>query len=106
MNNNRFSSIFWDFGGVITSSPFEAFNSFEENNDIPEDFIRKVNSINPNENAWAQLEQSKISLKEFDDLFAKESKNLEEKFKVVKFCLCFKARLDQKLCKQLKNLKV
>ena len=76
MNNNRFSSIFWDFGGVITSSPFEAFNTFEEDNDIPKDFIRKVNSTNPYENAWAQLEQSKISLKEFDSLFAIESKKL------------------------------
>ena len=76
MNNNRFSSIFWDFGGVITSSPFEAFNSFEKDNDIPKDFIRQVNSMNPNENAWAQLEQSKISLEEFDGLFAMESKKL------------------------------
>ena len=76
MNNNRFSSIFWDFGGVITSSPFEAFNSFEEDNNIPKDFIRKVNSINPDANAWAQLEQSKISLEEFDSLFAMESKKL------------------------------
>ena len=76
MNNNRFSSIFWDFGGVITSSPFEAFNLFEKENNIPLDFIRKVNSTNPFNNAWAQLEQSKISLKEFDLLFAKESKQL------------------------------
>ena len=65
MNNNRFSSIFWDFGGVITSSPFEAFNVFEKENNIPFDFIRKVNSTNPFNNAWAQLEQSKISLEEF-----------------------------------------
>ena len=76
MNNNRFSSIFWDFGGVITSSPFEAFNLFEKENNIPLDFIRKVNSTNPFNNAWAQLEQSKISLEEFDLLFAKESKQL------------------------------
>ena len=76
MNNNRFSSIFWDFGGVITSSPFEAFNLFEKENNVPLDFIRKVNSTNPFNNAWAQLEQSKISLKEFDLLFAKESKQL------------------------------
>ena len=76
MNNNRFSSIFWDFGGVITSSPFEAFNLFEKENNIPLDFIRKVNSTNPFNNAWAQLEESKISLKEFDLLFAKESKQL------------------------------
>ena len=76
MNNNRFSSIFWDFGGVITSSPFEAFNLFEKENNVPLDFIRKVNSTNPFNNAWAQLERSKISLKEFDLLFAKESKQL------------------------------
>ena len=76
MNNNRFSSIFWDFGGVITSSPFEAFNLFEKENNVPLDFIRKVNSTNPFNNAWAQLEESKISLKEFDLLFAKESKQL------------------------------
>ena len=63
MNNNRFSSIFWDFGGVITSSPFEAFNSFEEANDIPKDFIRKVNSTNSYTNAWAQLEQSESHVK-------------------------------------------
>ena len=76
MNNNRFSSIFWDFGGVITSSPFEAFNLFEKENNVPLDFIRKVNSTNPFNNAWAQLEESKISPKEFDLLFAKESKQL------------------------------
>ena len=76
MNNNRFSSIFWDFGGVVTSSPFEAFNLFEKENNVPLDFIRKVNSTNPFNNAWAQLEESKISLKEFDLLFAKESKQL------------------------------
>ena len=76
MNNNRFSSIFCDFGGVITSSPFEAFNLFEKENNVPLDFIRKVNSTNPFNNAWAQLEESKISLKEFDLLFAKESKQL------------------------------
>ena len=76
MNNNRFSSIFWDFGGVITSSPFEAFNVFEKENNIPFDFIRNVNSTNPFNNAWAQLEQSKISLEEFNILFAEESKLL------------------------------
>ena len=23
-------AVFWDFGGVITSSPFDSFNSYEE----------------------------------------------------------------------------
>ena len=69
-------AVFWDFGGVITSSPFEAFSNFELNNNLPKDFIRKVNSTNHKSNAWAQLEQSKINLEEFDVLFKKESKSL------------------------------
>ena len=60
MQKLRFSSVFWDFGGVITSSPFEAFSKFEIDNHLPKDFIRKVNSTNHKTNAWAKLEQSKI----------------------------------------------
>ena len=105
MNNNRFSSIFWDFGGVITSSPFEAFNSFEENNDIPKDFIRKVNSINPNENAWAQLEQSKISLEEFDDLFAKESKKLGREIQGSEVLSLLQGEIRPKIVQAIKKFK-
>ena len=76
MIDKKFKAVFWDFGGVITSSPFQAFSSFENENDLPKDFIRRVNSTNPYENAWAKLESSKISLEEFDKLFALESENL------------------------------
>ena len=76
MKLNQYSSIFWDFGGVITSSPFEAFKKFEVENDLPENFLRKVNSTNPQNNAWALLEQSKINQMEFNDLFFQESSEL------------------------------
>ena len=76
MKLNQYSSIFWDFGGVITSSPFEAFKKFEVENDLPENFLRKVNSTNPQNNAWALLEQSKINQIEFNDLFFQESSEL------------------------------
>ena len=76
MEFNQYSSIFWDFGGVITSSPFEAFNKFEKENKLPENFLRKVNSTNPENNAWALLEQSKINQEEFDRLFFQESSQL------------------------------
>ena len=64
----------WDFGGVITSSPFEAFNRFERENNIPMDFIRKINSTNPERNAWALFESSRISLEEFDKKFEEETR--------------------------------
>ena len=105
MNNNRFSSIFWDFGGVITSSPFEAFNTFEEDNDIPKDFIRKVNSTNPYENAWAQLEQSKISLKEFDSLFAIESKKLGKEIQGREVLSLLQGEIRPKIVQAIKKFK-
>lgn len=68
-------AVFWDFGGVITSSPFEAFNRYESANDLPKDIIRTINSTNPDTNAWAQLENSRINVDEFDRKFAQESED-------------------------------
>ena len=68
-----FKAVLWDFGGVITTSPFEAFSQFEAENNLPEDFIRCINATNPETNAWAQLESSEISLEEFDAKFAAEA---------------------------------
>ncbi len=65
--------IIWDFGGVITESPLEAFNRYELENNLPLNIISKVNSTNPDSNAWALLESSKISLEEFDQMFLEES---------------------------------
>jgi putative hydrolase of the HAD superfamily len=69
-------AVFWDFGGVITSSPFESFNRFEKENNLPLDFLRSVNSTNPDSNAWALLERNEINLEEFDLLFEHESDDL------------------------------
>ena len=69
-------AVFWDFGGVITSSPFESFNRFEAYNRLPENFLRTVNSTNPDNNAWAKLEKTEVGIEEFSDLFLEESKAL------------------------------
>ena len=66
-------AVLWDFGGVITSSPFESFNKFEVEKKIPVDFIRQINAENHETNAWAKLESSEINLNEFDRLFRLES---------------------------------
>ena len=66
-------AVIWDFGGVLTSSPFEAFTRYEEQNGLPRDFIRSVNAKNGDTNAWARLERSEVSAEEFDALFKAES---------------------------------
>jgi len=69
-------AILWDFGGVLTTSPFEAFNRYEAERGIPRDFIRRVNATNPERNAWALFESSQVGIEEFDTLFAQESEQL------------------------------
>jgi putative hydrolase of the HAD superfamily len=71
--NANFQAVLWDFGGVLTTSPFEAFNRYEVAQGIPLDFIRGVNATNPETNAWAQFESSQITPEQFDVLFATET---------------------------------
>jgi putative hydrolase of the HAD superfamily len=66
-------AVFWDFGGVITSSPFEAFRRYESERGLPQDFLRETNAVNHEHNAWAKLERNEISPVEFDALFLAET---------------------------------
>jgi putative hydrolase of the HAD superfamily len=70
------SAVFWDFGGVILTSPFEAFNRYEERHGLPRDFIRSVNAVDPDTNAWARIERRELTADEFDVAFGDESEAL------------------------------
>jgi putative hydrolase of the HAD superfamily len=69
-------AVIWDFGGVITSSPFEAFARFEAERGLPVDIIRRTNAANHLENAWAKFERAEVDIDAFDALFAAESRAL------------------------------
>ena len=66
-------AVIWDFGGVFTSSPFEAFNRYEAEKGLPKDLIRRVNATNHHDNAWALFERNEIDAARFDKLFLEES---------------------------------
>ena len=66
-------AVIWDFGGVLTTSPFEAFARFEVERGLPVDIIRRTNASNHWENAWAKFERAEVDLEAFDQLFAAES---------------------------------
>ena len=68
-----FKAVLWDFGGVITSSPFDSFNRYEAARGLPRNFIRGVNAINHQDNAWAQFASSRCTVEQFDGLFAAET---------------------------------
>lgn len=66
-------AVLWDFGGVILSSPFEAFRHYETEAGLPKDFIRSLNAFNPDTNAWARMERSEVSRTVFVELFEAEA---------------------------------
>jgi putative hydrolase of the HAD superfamily len=66
-------AVLWDFGGVILSSPFEAFASYERQEGLPEGFLRQLNATNPDSNAWARLERSDVDLAGFAELYEAEA---------------------------------
>ncbi|MGN6691197.1 MAG: HAD-IA family hydrolase [Sphingopyxis sp.] len=72
----RYTHVIFDFGGVITASPFEAFNRLEEERGLPRDLVRRINAANPDDNAWAKFERAEIDAAAFDSLFAEEARAL------------------------------
>ena len=64
----------FDLGGVILSSPFDAFARYELEHGLPEGFIRGLNAADHLTNAWARLERNEVTLDEFADLFRAEAR--------------------------------
>jgi putative hydrolase of the HAD superfamily len=69
-------AVMFDFGGVISSSPFDAFAHLETEHGLPPRFIRTVNTTNPHENAWARLERGELSVDAFGSEWAAEARAL------------------------------
>ncbi|HWA12461.1 MAG TPA: HAD-IA family hydrolase [Burkholderiales bacterium] len=74
MPNPAVKAVLWDFGGVMTESPFLAFRRFEQARGLPENFLRGVNARNPDTNAWARFERSELTPEQFDEAFAQEAR--------------------------------
>ena len=71
----KIKNILWDYGGVLTYSPFSNIKNYEKRNNIPINSIIKINSVNSMNNAWALLEKNLISEFEFCRMFRIEAIN-------------------------------
>ena len=98
-------AVFWDFGGVITTSPFDSFNIYEESKNLPKDLIRTINSTNPDNNAWAKLERSEIDQEEFDSLFEVESRQFGHSVPGKQVLALLKGQIRPEMVKALREIK-
>ncbi len=88
------SAVLFDFGGVILSSPFEAFRSYEARAGLPVDIIRTINSTDPDTNAWARLERSEIDVATFVTAFEAEAAALGHRSTVPRSSVACAASCD------------
>ena len=100
-----FNTVIFDFGGVITASPFEAFNRMEAERGLPLDFVRRVNSTNPDNNAWAKFERAEIDAAAFDFLFAKEAEALGHRLEGALVIACLSGDIRPYMVTALERLK-
>lgn len=71
---SQIRAVFFDLGGVVLTSPFEAFTRLEEDRGWPDGAIVRINSTNPDDNAWAQMERGEIDANGFVTQFEAEGR--------------------------------
>ena len=102
---SKYNTAIFDFGGVVTSSPFEAFNRMELERGLPRDFVRRVNSANPDSNAWAKFERAECSAAEFDTLFAAEAQAMGHSLDGASVIACLSGDIRPEMVTALDHLK-
>ena len=67
------SAVVFDLGGVITESPMTAFAAYEREAGLPDGLIRRINSTDPDTNAWARYERNELDVAGFSAAFEAEA---------------------------------
>ena len=97
-------AVLFDFGGVVTGSPFEGFARYEAASGLPEGLIRQINSTNPDTNAWAKLERSEVDRDEFMALFEAEGRALGHEVSAEAVLACLKNELRPEMVTAIHKL--
>jgi putative hydrolase of the HAD superfamily len=67
------SAVVFDLGGVLTESPMHAFAAYEVEAGLPAGLIRRLNSTDPDTNAWARFERNELDAAGFSAAFEAEA---------------------------------
>ncbi len=102
--SSNFKAVLWDFGGVILTSPFDAFAAYEREIGLPDGFIRGLNTQNADRNAWARFERSEISSEEFCRLFEAEARAAGGELQGQRIIACLSGEIRPQMVQALRNV--
>jgi putative hydrolase of the HAD superfamily len=66
-------AVLFDFGGVILSSPIDGFRAYERSAQLPPGLLQRINSTDPDRNAWACMERGELDEAAFCARFEAEA---------------------------------
>lgn len=98
-------AVLWDFGGVITTSPFESFNRYEREAGLPMDFLRGLNATNHHGNAWARLERSEVDLDTFCELYESEAEAAGHRIDARAVLACLSGEIRREMVDALRAIR-
>ncbi|MPQ98001.1 HAD-IA family hydrolase [Modestobacter sp. I12A-02628] len=67
------SAVVFDLGGVLTESPLLAFAAYEAEAGLPAGLVVRLNSTDPDTNAWARFERNELDVAGFSAAFEAEA---------------------------------
>jgi putative hydrolase of the HAD superfamily len=70
------SAVVFDLGGVLTESPLTGFAAYEDEAGLPSGLIVRINSTDPDTNAWARFERNELDVAGFCAAFEAEASAL------------------------------
>ena len=73
MSGPAVTAVVFDLGGVLTESPMTAFAAYEAEAGLPDGLVRRLNSIDPDTNAWARYERGQLDEAGFRAAFEAEA---------------------------------
>jgi len=68
------SAVVFDLGGVLTESPIRSFTAYEREVGLPEGLIVRLNSTEPDTNAWARFERNELDVAGFSEAFEAQAR--------------------------------
>lgn len=101
----KLRAVLFDFGGVILTSPFEAFARYEERVGAEPGAIRRINSTNPDDNAWARLERAELDIEEFTAEFEAEAAELGHELSGAEVLACLRGEVRPEMVEAIRRLR-
>jgi len=101
----RVSAVVFDLGGVLTESPITQFTAYEREAGLPEGLIVRLNSTDPDTNAWARFERNELDVAGFSTAFEAEALAAGHRVEAARVLAALRGKLRPSMVEAVRRLR-